>query len=502
MKTIILSISLIVLSTLSYAGCTPSGDEVSYGINNVWIGYVYGGSNFDRYKGYVNEGSAASSSFDESFGGASVNYATNGCSVLTDTFSVRYKLTSTFADGDYIFTVGGDDGYRFSLDGGVTWSVNMWNTQSYATTTYNVHLNGTYNLVLEYFENFIDNRVSFDVTKACTGSGNPAMYGTNNQWIGYVYAGMNFDTYKGFVSEGSSGSPNFDESFGGDNVIYSTSDCSINTNQFSVRYRLKDILLSGTYTITVGGDDGYRLSLDGGSSFVINKWNDQSYNTTTYTAVLSGSYNIVLEYYENGGGNRISFNISGGAILPITLKDFKGDLSSQQVDLSWITMMESDVDHFEIQRSGDGMNFQNLDSVQSKMKISTSEYQLQYNYTDIKPLGGTSYYRVKVIGKDGSTNLTPVVQINNNSIQGTRIYPTLIQNNMVFVESDKLLRQVKMEFFDLSGKKISETDWESLNGRQNVQVSKSGNLPTGTYVARLTSEGLNVKNQLVIVQSH
>jgi hypothetical protein len=58
-----------------------------------------------------------------------------------------------------------------------------------------------------------------------------------------------------------------------------------------------------------------------------------------------------------------------------------------------------------------------------------------------------------------------------------------------------------MEFFDLSGNKISETNWSSINGRQNVQVSKSGNLPTGTYVARLTANGQNVKSQLLIVQN-
>jgi hypothetical protein len=187
----------------------------------------------------------------------------------------------------------------------------------------------------------------------------------------------------------------------------------------------------------------------------------------------------------------------------LTLTNFKGTFTDQnQVELNWVTMMESDVDHFEIQRSGDGLNFQDIDSVQSQMKISTQEYQLVYNYIDKHPFPGTSYYRVKVVGKNGTINQTPVVQINNNTVEGTRIYPTLVQNNMVFVESDKNLRTVKMEFFDISGNKISETNWETLNGRQNVQVSKSGKLPTGTYIARLTANGQNVKNQLVIVQNH
>jgi hypothetical protein len=474
----------------------------TYGTNNVWIGYVFGGSNFDRYKGTVTEGASSSPNFDESFGGAQVNYSTSGCTVLTDTFSVRYKLTQNFADGDYIFTVGGDDGFRLSLDGGATWAINRWVLQSYTTTTYSIHLNGTQNLVLEYYENFGDNRISFNVTKTCTGSGNPAVYGSSNQWIGYVYSGTNFASYKGYVFEGSSVSPNFDENFGGDNISYGTSDCPITTEQFSVRYRLRVNLASGIYKIVVGADDGYRLSLDSGKTFVINQWNDQGYTTTTYSATLSGVQNMVLEYYENSGANRVSFNISGGAILPVTLTGFQGEFKANQVDLSWNTMMEKDIDHYEVYRSADGLNFDQIGSLPSQMTINTSAYELQYNFTDPSPLPGTSYYRIKVIGKDGYVNQSPVVMIANKTIEGVKIFPTLVQSNTVFVETDKALRSAKLEFFDLSGKKISESNWESLSGRQSCNLSRAGRLPTGTYLARLTANGQTIKNQLMIVQNN
>jgi len=200
---------------------------------------------------------------------------------------------------------------------------------------------------------------------------------------------------------------------------------------------------------------------------------------------------------------KISFSFADPSFGSLTLTDFKGVFTDQQVvDLNWLTMMESGVDYFEIQRSGDGMNFQNIDSVDSKMKISTNDYQLHYSYRDIHPLTGTSYYRIKVVGKNGNINQTPVVQINNNPFEGTRIYPTLVQNNMIFVESDKNLRSVKIEFFDISGNKLNETNWNMLTGRQNVQISRSGSLPTGTYVVRMTANGQYVKNQLIIVQTH
>ena len=216
--------------------------------------------------------------------------------------------------------------------------------------------------------------------------------------------------------------------------------------------------------------------------------------------------NSVRTVYACGGssfkGSRVSFRISGGPALEITLTNFKGVFTDQdQVNLSWSTMMETAVDHFEIERTGDGMNFQHVDSIKSKMNITTNAYQLQYNYTDAHPLMGTSYYRVSVIGKNGTINQTPVVQIINTVVEGTHIYPTVVQNNTVFIESDKNLQGAKLEFFNLSGKKISETNWESLNGRENVQVSKSGILPPGTYLARLTANGQNVKSQLLIVRN-
>src|SRR5450631_1941487 len=141
------------------AQCTPQGNQTSYGTNNTWIGYAYQGQNFDTYIGYVNEGAPGNSNFDESFGGDQVNYNTNGCTVYTEHFSMRYKLTQVFASGNYQFTTGGDDGYRFSLDGGATWAINNWGDHGYTTSTYSVALSGSVNMVLEYYENGGGNRV-------------------------------------------------------------------------------------------------------------------------------------------------------------------------------------------------------------------------------------------------------------------------------------------------------------------------------------------------------
>ena len=107
--------------------CTPLGNQIDFGLNDVWIGYVYDNQDLTNYRGYIQEGTPGNPNFDESFGGDNFAFPTNGCTVQTETFSVRYKLAKTFANGTYDFTVGADDGYRLSLDGGLTWPINRWN---------------------------------------------------------------------------------------------------------------------------------------------------------------------------------------------------------------------------------------------------------------------------------------------------------------------------------------------------------------------------------------
>ena len=141
--------------------------------------------------------------------------------------------------------------------------------------------------------------------------GDPSVYGTT-EWRGYVYGftgniPVNPPTtdYIGFVTESNVA---FDRNNGSQSAGGSTINlCSTPVNKFWIRYRRIIDFTPGTYTITVGGDDGYRLSLDGGATYVINRWINQPYATSSVTVCLSGTNNVVLDYYENDGQSRISF---------------------------------------------------------------------------------------------------------------------------------------------------------------------------------------------------
>ncbi|HRX00039.1 MAG TPA: hypothetical protein P5280_11140, partial [Cyclobacteriaceae bacterium] len=162
-KLIMLVLAGAFTSIVSYGQCgSAQGNETSFGSGS-WIGYFYDGANnftSANYQGYSTE----SEIFDQSFCGSNCSYTINGCGVTTETFTVRYKMRKTFADGFYRITIGADDGVRLSVDNGSTYAINGWNLQSYSTFSSIIRLNGDTRMILEYYENSGDNRASFNYT--------------------------------------------------------------------------------------------------------------------------------------------------------------------------------------------------------------------------------------------------------------------------------------------------------------------------------------------------
>ncbi|RZJ68517.1 MAG: T9SS sorting signal type C domain-containing protein [Flavobacterium sp.] len=148
-----------------------AGDQVSYG-NGAWIGYVY--TSIDSanppvnafgttYRGTVGQ----PEQFDYNLGTTAMSSATM-CGTYDTNYAIRFKMNKTWTAGYYTFTVGGDDGYRFSMDGGATWTLSNWSDHGYATSTSaQIYMSGSKDFVIEYYERGGDSRVSFSYV-ACT----------------------------------------------------------------------------------------------------------------------------------------------------------------------------------------------------------------------------------------------------------------------------------------------------------------------------------------------
>ena len=138
---------------------------------------------------------------------------------------------------------------------------------------------------------------------------NSNTYGSGS-WIGYVYQSPNSPPSPSFQPSQYLGSVTQTEKF---NQNWGSSGPTLTgttyIDNFHIRYRMEKSFARGKYNITAGGDDGYRLSVDGGTTQIINDWSDHGYRTNTASNVLLDANTLlVLDFYENGGGAQISFD--------------------------------------------------------------------------------------------------------------------------------------------------------------------------------------------------
>jgi hypothetical protein len=101
-------------------------------------------------------------------------------------------------------------------------------------------------------------------------------------------------------------------------------------------------------------------------------------------------------------------SISSNNPLPIELLSFTATPVNHVVDLAWSTASEQDNDHFTVERSADAEHFE---EVLRTPGASNSQQVLHYDATDMAPLPGHSYYRLRQTDLDGSSTLSPVVPV-------------------------------------------------------------------------------------------
>ncbi|MCB0172554.1 MAG: hypothetical protein KDJ97_18580, partial [Anaerolineae bacterium] len=87
-------------------------------------------------------------------------YSSPDSSLPADNFSVRWSRTVNFSPGLYRFTADFDDGLRFYVDGGLV--LNEWSdAASVRTRTIDLSLNGSRQLVVEYYDRTGNAQVNF-----------------------------------------------------------------------------------------------------------------------------------------------------------------------------------------------------------------------------------------------------------------------------------------------------------------------------------------------------
>ncbi|MCO6501027.1 MAG: T9SS type A sorting domain-containing protein [Vicingus serpentipes] len=186
---------------------------------------------------------------------------------------------------------------------------------------------------------------------------------------------------------------------------------------------------------------------------------------------------------------------SSGITLPIELASFEVNCISGRVDLNWTTLTEINNNYFTVERSQDGINWQEVTRVNG---AGNSNQLLSYKATDNNALIGTSYYRLKQTDFDGVFKYFPLesascVDINTEKVL---IYPNPSENYFGFIYSENV-NELKLRITDVRGREVLLKDYRNIEGDVAIIVDVA-DLASGVYNVSFVTEIDFIHKKLVL----
>ncbi|MFN8243855.1 MAG: Ig-like domain-containing protein [Ferruginibacter sp.] len=188
--------------------------------------------------------------------------------------------------------------------------------------------------------------------------------------------------------------------------------------------------------------------------------------------------------------------ITWNAVLPLTLIDFSGKLNGAQVDLNWKTAQEMNTDHFEVERSTDGINFTQIGKVAARGSLSSVT---NYNMVDPIPVKGMNYYRLKILDKDGTYEYSKIVmiRIDNNIELITQVRPNPFTGKVDVYLSLSHNTQVDFRFVDISGRVVFSKVVKGYKGFNWYTINDLDRLPSAPYMLNIVTDDAVIVQKLI-----
>ena len=240
---------------------------------------------------------------------------------------------------------------------------------------------------------------------------------------------------------------------------------------------------------------------------------------TDYNNLRIASYNGAGGWLNRGGvgsannagnitsGNFNSFNrlftlanASGGTNpLPVELVSFNAQKVNHTSELKWTTASEKNSDYFAVERSNDGVHFNEIGNVKSAGNSTTF---INYLFTDNTPVNGKNYYRLKQVDFDGTATYSSVKMINASAVSQVTFYPNPANSNsgLTITTPENLSGHYTIRIFDLTGRVVAEQSGDASE-MKTIPVTIENTLATGCYLLQLSDSNNGIwQGQLLLNQ--
>lgn len=177
--------------------------------------------------------------------------------------------------------------------------------------------------------------------------------------------------------------------------------------------------------------------------------------------------------------------------LPLQLLNFSGIATNGKIILNWKTAEERNTKSFVIQKSS-GTQFEEIASVTASGLADNT-----YSYTDLHPLSGNNYYRLKMTDKDGQSKLSDVIKINFETKNGAiSVYPNPVTTTLNLKITASKRETILIQLSDALGKIVLSKNVVVLAGTQFEAINVTNLIP-GVYYLNSAINGNKIRVSFV-----
>jgi hypothetical protein len=157
--------------------------------------------------------------------------------------------------------------------------------------------------------------------------------------------------------------------------------------------------------------------------------------------------------------------------------------------LEWNTLSEVNSSHFVLQRSSDGILFENIAQISAKGVGS-------YGYEDLDPLLGKNYYRLKMVDIDGKYIFSKVRVVDFSRPLEFTVFPNPASNQVTIKWDSKSQSMVEIQIISSLGHVVLSKSLENSDGSILLNTST---FTSGLYRIIVRDEG-EIKSKSLIIR--